>query len=91
MKYYNSSSIKIQVNKSSLDVFVEEPPKSAYYKELLPHPKVVCTPHLGASTAEAQIRVAEEIGQQFVGFFRGTSLIGAINADSLPNLRTKKV
>jgi len=80
-----------QCGGAGLDVFVEEPPKSAYYKELLGHPKMVCTPHLGASTAEAQIRVAQEIGEQFVGFFKGTSLIGAINADSLPNLRTKKV
>jgi D-3-phosphoglycerate dehydrogenase len=72
-----------QCGGAGLDVFVEEPPKSEYYKELLPHPKMVCTPHLGASTAEAQIRVAEEIGQQFVGFFKGTSLVGAINADAI--------
>jgi len=78
-----------QCGGAGLDVFVEEPPKSEYYKELLNHPKMVCTPHLGASTAEAQIRVAEEIGEQFVGFFKGTSLVGAINADQIPNLHKK--
>jgi len=31
---------------------------------------MVCTPHLGASTAEAQFRVAEEIATQFVTFFQ---------------------
>jgi D-3-phosphoglycerate dehydrogenase len=76
-----------QCGGAGLDVFVEEPPKSEYYKELLNHPKMVCTPHLGASTAEAQIRVAQEIGEQFVGFFKGTSLVGAINADKIPHLQ----
>jgi len=74
-----------QCGGAGLDVFVEEPPKSAYYKELLGHPKMVCTPHLGASTSEAQLRVAEEIGDQFVQFFNGTALVGAVNAGSLAN------
>jgi len=39
-------------------------------RELLAHPKMVCTPHLGASTSEAQLRVAEEIAEQFVTFFK---------------------
>lgn len=72
-----------QCGGAGLDVFVEEPPKSEYYKQLLNHPKMVCTPHLGASTSEAQLRVAEEIADQFVSFFNGTSLIGAVNAGSL--------
>lgn len=74
-----------QCGGAGLDVFVEEPPKSAYYKDLLAHPKMICTPHLGASTSEAQLRVAEEIGDGFVQFFRGTALLGAINAGSLAN------
>jgi len=75
---------------AALDVFVEEPPKAEYYKELLAHPKVVCTPHLGASTSEAQLRVAEEIAEQFVGFFSGQSLLGAVNAGSLPVAMSKE-
>jgi D-3-phosphoglycerate dehydrogenase len=72
-----------QCGGAALDVFVEEPPKSEYYKELLAHPKMVCTPHLGASTSEAQLRVAEEIAEQFVTFFKGEGLVGAVNAGSL--------
>jgi D-3-phosphoglycerate dehydrogenase len=72
-----------QCGGAGLDVFVEEPPKSAYYKDLFAHPKMVCTPHLGASTSEAQLRVAEEIGDGFVQFFNGTALLGAVNAGSL--------
>jgi len=59
-----------QCGGAGLDVFVEEPPKSEYYKELLSHPKMVCTPHLGASTSEAQIRVAEEIAEELVKYFK---------------------
>lgn len=52
---------------AALDVFCEEPPKSAITLELIKHPAVIVTPHLGASTNEAQLRVAVEIAEQFVG------------------------
>ncbi|XP_067648777.1 D-3-phosphoglycerate dehydrogenase-like [Haliotis asinina] len=67
---------------AGLDVFVEEPPKDS---PIVKHPKVIATPHLGASTIEAQTRVAEEIAQQFVDLTNGTSLFGAINAPALAN------
>jgi Phosphoglycerate dehydrogenase and related dehydrogenases len=51
---------------AALDVFCEEPPKSAITLELIKHPAVIVTPHLGASTNEAQLRVAVEIAEQFV-------------------------
>lgn len=35
---------------AAVDVYEEEPPKSAVTKELIQHPNVVATPHLGAST-----------------------------------------
>jgi len=50
-----------QVAGAALDVFVEEPPDLA--SPLVQHPNMVVTPHLGASTEEAQILVAEQIGQ----------------------------
>jgi len=68
-----------QCGGAGLDVFCEEPPKSEYYKELLGHPNMVCTPHLGASTGEAQKRVCEEIAEQFVQFFKGEEFVGAVN------------
>ena len=43
---------------AGLDVFNEEPAKN---EKLYSHPKVSCTPHIGASTAEAQKRIGEEI------------------------------
>jgi len=68
-----------QCGGAGLDVFEEEPPKRDFYKEFLGHPKVVCTPHLGASTSEAQVRVCEEIAEQFVQFFKGEEFVGAVN------------
>lgn len=41
--------------------------------ELINHPLVTSTPHLGASTYEAQTKVAEEIAHLFVQFFTATS------------------
>ena len=46
-----------------MDVFTSEPPKE-HLHALLRHPNVVCTPHLGASTEEAQINVARDIAIQ---------------------------
>ena len=44
------------------------------------HPLVVATPHLGASTVEAQTRVAEDIAKQFVDVREGKSLFGAVSS-----------
>lgn len=41
-----------------LDVFLEEPSKNL---ELIKHPKVSLTPHIGASTKEAQMKIGEEV------------------------------
>ena len=45
---------------AALDVFSEEPPRDL---RLARHPRVVCTPHLGASTREAQARIGIEIAK----------------------------
>lgn len=45
----------LQVAGASLDVYPSEPPPPEL-KELVTHPKVVCSPHLGASTQDAQVR-----------------------------------
>lgn len=49
-----------KVRGAALDVFAEEPPRDL---RLARHPHVVCTPHLGASTREAQTRIGMEIAQ----------------------------
>jgi len=46
---------------AALDVFVTEPATS---NVLFGHPHVVCTPHLGASTSEAQEQVALQVAEQ---------------------------
>ena len=51
----------------ALDVFAQEPPGAGSVSaKLIQHPSVICTPHLGASTCEAQQRVATEIAQQLL-------------------------
>ena len=47
----------------AVDVFPEEPPPEDY-RSLLERPEVICTPHLGASTEEAQENVAKQIAAQ---------------------------
>lgn len=55
-----------QCGGAALDVFEQEPPKDAITLKLIQHDKVVATPHLGASTSEAQVRVAVEISEQII-------------------------
>jgi len=62
---------------AAIDVFVEEPPK---YRPLVDHPKVICTPHLGASTIQAQERVAAEIAENIVALNEKHELRGVLNA-----------
>ncbi|HEY9166111.1 MAG TPA: phosphoglycerate dehydrogenase [Candidatus Kryptonia bacterium] len=61
---------------AALDVYMKEPPGE---NPLFNHPKVVATPHLGASTEEAQEKVAKQIGEQLVDFFKGRGIVGAVN------------
>jgi len=53
---------------AGLDVFETEPPD--FGLGLIQHPTVVSTPHLGASTEEAQQKVAVQIAEQIVEYFK---------------------
>lgn len=72
---------------AAFDVYPEEPPKSETTRKLVNHPKVVATPHLGASTSEAQVRVAVEVAEQFIALTGKsktyTSYPGVINKEVL--------
>lgn len=67
-----------KVGAAGLDVFESEPPD--FKSGLLQHPLVVSTPHLGASTEEAQQKVAVQIAEQIVEYFKTGSAAGAVNA-----------
>lgn len=59
-----------QVGGAALDVFEQEPPTSPLIWEIIKHPSVIATPHLGASTKEAQVRVGQEIAEQLVNLVK---------------------
>ena len=64
----------------ALDVFTQEPPGQS---PLLRHPKVVVTPHLGASTHEAQREVAVEAAEQVLAVLGGEPARNTVNAPFL--------
>jgi len=70
-----------KVSAVAFDVYVSEPPD--YNHPLIQHPKVVTTPHLGASTGEAQEKVAIQIAEQMVDYFNNKGLRGAVNAAAI--------
>ena len=65
----------------ALDVFSHEPiGDEATTKQLLAHERVIATPHLGASTEEAQVGVATDVAEQIVTVLRGGFPRAAVNA-----------
>jgi D-3-phosphoglycerate dehydrogenase len=72
-----------QVAGAALDVYESEPPKEFKLREL---PQIIMTPHLGASTHEAQENVGIEVAEAITDYL----LTGAVrNAVNLPNLDAK--
>ena len=66
---------------AALDVFIHEPPGET---PLVMHPKVLATPHLGASTQEAQREVAIEAAEQVLAVLEGRPARNTINAPFVP-------
>jgi|SRR5208283_1272327 len=71
---------------AALDVFEKEPPEN---NPLIGHEKVVTTPHLGASTKEAQENVAIAIAEQIVDFMVYGTIRNAVNFPSIPKEQVK--
>jgi len=69
-----------QVAGAAFDVFVEEP---ATANPLFGHPNVVCTPHLGASTSEAQENVALQVAEQMSDYLLNGAISNAVNFPSI--------
>ncbi|KAH9758129.1 D-3-phosphoglycerate dehydrogenase [Citrus sinensis] len=70
------------ISQAALDVFTEEPP--AKDSKLVLHENVTVTPHLGASTTEAQEGVAIEIAEAVIGALKGELAATAVNAPMVP-------
>jgi D-3-phosphoglycerate dehydrogenase len=70
-----------QVAGAALDVYVDEPPTN---RELIELPQVVVTPHLGASTREAQENVAIDVAIEVIKVLKGEPFKNAVN---LPRLK----
>jgi D-3-phosphoglycerate dehydrogenase len=72
---------------AAFDVFEAEPPDASPLPQL---EQVICTPHLGASTQEAQEKVAIRIAEQIIQLFRNGTADHALNVDSVdPQLRAR--
>ncbi|MAH84159.1 MAG: phosphoglycerate dehydrogenase [Rhodospirillaceae bacterium TMED8] len=65
---------------AALDVFANEP---ATNNALFGHPALVATPHLGASTTEAQEKVAEQVAEQMADFLLTGAVTNALNMPSV--------
>ena len=74
---------------AAFDVFTQEP---ATENPLFGHPHVVCTPHLGAATSEAQENVALQVAEQMSDYLLKGAITNAVNfpsitAEEAPRLR----
>ena len=67
---------------AAFDVFVDEPPAADH--PLLQRDDVIVTPHLGASSAEAQQRVAVDIAEQISQFLQDGVARNAVNTPTVP-------
>ena len=65
---------------AALDVFEVEPAKENI---LFGHPKLICTPHLGASTTEAQVNVALQVAEQMAEYLMTGAITNALNMPSI--------
>jgi len=70
-----------KVTSAALDVFSKEPPPPD--SPFLKLENVIVTPHLGASTEEAQERVAQEIAQAVIDYFEKNVIYNAVNLPTI--------
>ncbi|MBW1850196.1 MAG: phosphoglycerate dehydrogenase [Deltaproteobacteria bacterium] len=65
---------------AAFDVFITEPPGKV---KLMDMPNFICTPHLGASTKEAQDNVAKDVAEQIVAYLLHGTIKNAVNVPSI--------
>jgi len=73
---------------AALDVFEKEPPGMS---PLFALDRVICTPHLGASTQEAQANVASAIAGQIIDYLKKGTIVNAVNVPSITGELLKKI
>ncbi|WP_234571472.1 phosphoglycerate dehydrogenase [Rhodohalobacter sp. 614A] len=75
---------------AALDVYTTEPPSEELY-EVLKNPAIISTPHLGASTEEAQEKVAVQIASQISDALENKNYKGSLNSKSISLLTNDEV
>ena len=70
-----------RVGGAAMDVFEEEPPRADH--PLVAHDRVICTPHLGASTEQAQVNVAIAVAEQVRDYLIDGVVGNALNVPSI--------
>ncbi len=73
---------------AALDVFEQEPPGENPLFEI---ERVVCTPHLGASTREAQTNVALQVAEQIIAYLKNGTITNAVNVPAVSGEVLEKV
>ncbi len=72
---------------AALDVFETEPPGTC---SLVDNENVICTPHIGAFTKEAQTNVAVAVARQIIDYLKSGTIVNAVNAPSAAGEQLKK-
>jgi D-3-phosphoglycerate dehydrogenase / 2-oxoglutarate reductase len=67
------------VGGAALDVYSKEPPPPEL-EQLVRHPSVIATPHIAASTEEAQEKVARQVTEQVIRALKGEPVLTPVNA-----------
>ena len=84
----NAALLSGKVAGAALDVFEHEPPGVCPLFEV---DRVICTPHLGASTLEAQTNVAVQVAEQIISFLQDGTITNAVNVPAVSGELLEKI